>query len=53
MVEVAAGRLSMAPPRPEPPAVIQVSALDEAPPITFDVIDIRPVSTDSSPELWR
>ena len=53
MHEVAAGRVVMAPERPALPAVLQVSALAEAPPIQFDTIRFTPLSADASPDLWR
>jgi hypothetical protein len=53
MHEVAAGRVVMGPERPAPPAVLQISALDAAPPIEFDTIKFTPLSADGSPDLWR
>ena len=53
MAEVAAGRVVMGPERPAPPAALQLSAIDAAPPINFDTITFTPLSADESPDLWR
>ena len=51
--EVARGRVVMAPERPGPPDVLEVAALAEAAPITFDPIRFDSLSADESPDLWR
>ena len=53
VAEVAAGRVVVGPERPPLPSVLEISALDIAPPIEFDVIRFRPLSPDASPDLWR
>jgi hypothetical protein len=49
----AAGRVVTGPDRTAPPAGLQLTALEAAPPIEFDPIRFTPLSPDDSPDLWR
>lgn len=51
--EAAAGRIVMGPERVATSAVLQITALDTAPPIEFDTIRFTPLSASDSPNLWR
>ena len=51
--QVVAGRVRIATAPVTSQAVLEISAIADAPAIRFDAISLRPISPEASPDLWR